>query len=256
MNKKTKLLIITNFILWILAMILILFGAVFVFIAGKGYGTKGNVDEANQLIHVGEQGSTAVGGILIAISVFILALSITFFALKLNKKAKRIVVISFISTLIVSVIMVVMSILDIAHVWSIWPWLINFGCLTNFVLVLLAFKTITITRISKSESILQIDALNENGFLTKDEYKTIKERAKRILKTESRPTGVIEKKEEVNTKPETQKPAETKVPEEKVEKQDTTETNTPKEPTSKEQIKTAKVEIKEAKKQYKASKKR
>ncbi len=57
-------------------MTLILLGAVFVFIAGKGYGDKGNIKDANQLIDIGNQGSIAVGGILIAIAVGILATAI------------------------------------------------------------------------------------------------------------------------------------------------------------------------------------
>ncbi len=198
MNKKTKRLTITNFILWILAMITIFLGAIFVFVAGKGYSTRGNINtaginpEADNLINIGEKGATAVGGILIAISVLILAMAILFFALKLNKSAKKIITTSFITTLAVSIVMIIMAILDIAKVWSIWPWLINFGCLINFGFVLLAFKTITVNKPSKSEAIKQVEYLNTNGFLKKEEYKELKERVVRILKTETREIKLID----------------------------------------------------------------
>ncbi len=248
MNKKTKILVITNFILWIIAMTLILLGAVFVFIAGKGYGDKGNIKDAKQLIDIGNQGSIAVGGILIAIAVGILATAIVFFALKLNKESKKIITTSFITTLIISILMTVMAILDIARVWSIWPWLINFGCLLNFVFVVLAFKTLSTNKISKSESIMQIEALNENGILTKEEYKVIKERAKRILKVDNKETPIINNKEEVEQKVK---------PEEIVKKEVKEEVQKPKteKEIEKEQIKTAKVKVKDAKKEYRASKK-
>ncbi|CAM9133377.1 hypothetical protein [Mycoplasma todarodis] len=192
MNKKTKLLIITNFILWILAMVTIFLGAIFVFVAGKGYSARGGVNtkginvDADNLINIGDKGSAATGGILIAISVLILVMAIVFFSLKLNKSAKKIVTISFVTTLIISVVMFVMAILDITHVWSIWPWLINFGCLINFGMVLLAFKTVTATKPSKSEAMKQVEYLNENGFLKKAEYQELKERVTRILKTETK----------------------------------------------------------------------
>ncbi len=248
MNKKTKILTITNFILWILAMIAVFLGAIFVFVAGKGYSAKGiittkGVDaDADNLIYIGEKGATAVGGILIAISVMILAMAILFLALKLNKSAKKIVTTSFITTLIVSIVMIIMAILDVAKIWSIWPWLINFGCLMNFGFVLLAFKTITANKPSKSEAIKQIEYLNANGFLKQEEYKELKERVVRILKTETReiklldengkevtldetnevkmPEVIEENKEVAETKviEENKEVAETKVIEEKIEK--------------------------------------
>ncbi|NQZ29308.1 MAG: hypothetical protein HRT98_02875 [Mycoplasmatales bacterium] len=198
MNKKTKLLIVINFILWILAMITIFLGAIFVFVAGKGYSTRGNVNtkginaDADNLIYIGEKGAAAMGGILIAISVLILAVAIIFFSLKLNKSTKKIITISFGTTLGVSAVMIIMAILDIAHVWSIWPWLINFGCLINFGAVLLAFKKVTATKPSKSEAIKQIEYLNENGFLKKAEYQELKERITRILKTETKEIKLLD----------------------------------------------------------------
>ena len=245
MNKKTKLLIVTNFILWILAMITIFLGAIFVFVAGKGYSTRGNIStkgintDADNLINIGEKGATAVGGILIAISVLILVSAIIFFALKQNKTAKSIVTTSFVTTLIISVVMIIMAILDIAHVWSIWPWLINFGCLINFGVVLLAFKTVTATKPSKSEAIKQIEHLNENGFLKKAEYKELKERITRILKTETREINLEDSNEQ-------------KVPVEESTKE--TQEETPKEEPKETQEETPKEEKKSKKEKENPSK--
>ncbi len=93
-------------------MALIFIGAIFVFIIGKGHSTNSD----KHLITIGEHGSSAVGGILIAVSVTMLAMSITFFSLKLYKESKQIVFISFATTLLFSVVMIIMSILDVAHI--------------------------------------------------------------------------------------------------------------------------------------------
>ncbi len=49
-----------------------------------------------------------------------------------------------------------------------------------------AFKKTTEQKTLKSEAIKQIEYLNENGFLKIDEYNELKERAKRIIRNETR----------------------------------------------------------------------
>ncbi len=168
-----------------MAMILILLGAVFVFILGKG---NMETPRNETLTLIGERGSKSTNGILIAIAAFSIGTSIAYFSMRmhtrtrLDKASKIIMITSFVTSTLASLIMLVMSMLDIIGVWSIWPWLINFGLLTNFAWVLFAFKLTLNPKVPKAKILQQIDFLKENEFLTSEEYKTIKERAKSILK--------------------------------------------------------------------------
>ncbi|CAM9120649.1 hypothetical protein MYMA111404_02115 [Mycoplasma marinum] len=175
MTKKIKIIMNINLIFWLIAAISILLGFIFTFLLSKG--VQGGTNSQN-LEDIGNTGSKAVGGILIAASVGITAIAMSIAFTKLRKEAgKPITIIASVSFL-VGIVMTIMSILDIASIWSIWPWLINFIFMIGFAIFYSINKQIRIkNRFNSSENKLKIvGKLHTEGILNLEEYESIKRR--------------------------------------------------------------------------------